>query len=60
MVAGIGKCSGLLSPNAGLNPYTEVGIQKEWLLMEMGLKYWRIIYPLVIVPSKAVLALWKV
>jgi hypothetical protein len=59
MVAGIGKCSGLLSPDVGLNAYAEAGIQKEWLLMETGLKYWRIIYPLVIVPSKTVPALWK-
>jgi hypothetical protein len=59
MVAGLGKCSGLVSPDVGLNAYAEVGIQKKWLLMETGLKYWRIIYPLVIVLSKTVPALWK-
>jgi hypothetical protein len=57
MVAGIGKCSGFLSPDVGLNAYTEVGIQEKWLLKETGLEYWRIVYPLIIVPRKTVPAL---
>ena len=59
MVAGIGKCSGFLSPDVGLNAYVEVGIQGEWLLKETGLEYWRIIFPLIIVPRKTVPALWN-
>jgi hypothetical protein len=39
MVAGIGKCSGLLSPDAGLNAYAEVGVQGKWLFKETGFEY---------------------
>jgi hypothetical protein len=59
LVAGIGKCSGFLSPDVGWNAYAESGIQERWLLKETGLEYWRIVYPLVIVPNKTIPSLWK-
>ena len=60
LVAGIGQESQAINLDAGLNPYSESGIDSSWLDDQLGLSRWRIVYPLVIAPRTTVKGLYKV
>ena len=60
LVAGIGHESQAINLDAGLNPYSESGIDSSWMDDQLGLSRWRVIYPLVIAPRTTVRGLYKV
>jgi len=60
MVAGLGFTSAGIMPNEGLNAYVEPEIKSEWILKELNLEHWRIIYPLVLAPRQTFQGLYQV
>ena len=60
LVAGIGQESQAINLDAGLNPYSESGIDSSWMDDQLGLSRWRVVYPLVIAPRTTVRGLYKV